>query len=82
MVVPVFITNCHVSEKLKIGPVMPQIRITKKAIIKAQGVPVALVTIVEKLLKKFLNLVDIYDFRFLYFVFKPQEKYLAKRKKN
>jgi hypothetical protein len=34
-------TSCHVSEKLKRGPVIPQVRITRTAIKKAHGVPVA-----------------------------------------
>jgi hypothetical protein len=42
-VVPVFITNCHVSEKRKIGPVMAQITMTNKAMVKAVEVPTALV---------------------------------------
>ena len=39
IVVPVFITNCHVSEKSKMGPVTIQIIITNKAIMKAYVVP-------------------------------------------
>jgi len=61
MVVPVLITNCHVLEKLKIGPVIPHTRITRKAMIKAAGVPVAFVTMVENLLKVLRNV-------FLFFI--------------
>ncbi len=35
MVVPVLMTNCQVSEKLNIGPVMIHARITNMEIIKA-----------------------------------------------
>ena len=44
IVVPVLITNCQVSENLKTGPDNAQIIITKKAIMNAHGLPVALVT--------------------------------------
>ena len=44
IVVPVLITNCHVSEKLNMGPEMAHTIIMKKAIMNAQGLPVALVT--------------------------------------
>ena len=53
MVVLVFITSCHVSEKLKIGPVMPHTTITTNASIKARGFPVARVIMLEKRLKNF-----------------------------
>jgi hypothetical protein len=41
--VPVLITNCHVSEKLKRGPVTAQRMMTLTAIKKAVELPVALV---------------------------------------
>jgi hypothetical protein len=41
-------TNCHVFEKLKTGPVMPHIIITRNAITKAGKLPVALVILEEK----------------------------------
>ena len=47
MVVPVFITNCQVSEKLKTGPVMIHIIITRKAMIKAAVLPDAFVAIMD-----------------------------------
>src|ERR1044072_1907248 len=48
MVVPVLMTNCHVSEKLKSGPLTIQITITSKASMKAVEVPVASVALREK----------------------------------
>lgn len=56
MVVPVLITNCHVSENPNRGPVIAHIMITENAIKKAAGLPVALVTLFEKLLKNDENL--------------------------
>jgi hypothetical protein len=53
--VPVLITNCHVSENPNNGPVSPQIIIIIIAIIKANGLPVPLVTAWENLLKNLLN---------------------------
>src|SRR6476659_321009 len=50
IVVPVLMTSCHVSEYLNIGPVRAQMMITRNAIISAAGRPVALVTLVEKVL--------------------------------
>jgi hypothetical protein len=64
--VPVFITNCHVSENLKIGPEIPQISIIKIAIKKADGVPVALVTKLENLLKKIENRLLVFFIIFLF----------------
>lgn len=52
IVVPVLITNCQVSEKLKTGPVIPQITTMAMAVINEYALPVAFVTIVEKRLKK------------------------------
>src|SRR5436305_10254987 len=46
-VVPVLMTNCHVSEKRKTGPVMHQTKITSNAMMKAVDVPVALVALYE-----------------------------------
>ena len=40
IVVPVFMTSCQVSEYLNIGPVIPQITTTAKAIPKADELPV------------------------------------------
>jgi hypothetical protein len=42
IVVPVFITNCHVSLNLNIGPVITQARITRTAMIKVTGLPLTL----------------------------------------
>src|SRR5687768_9714823 len=47
MVVPVLITSCQVSEKLKIGPVIAQTIINSMAVRKAMGVPVALVILLD-----------------------------------
>src|ERR1051326_3098905 len=47
MVVPVFITNCQVSEKLNSGPEIPQTMSTTRAITNAQEVPVAFVALSE-----------------------------------
>ena len=47
MVVPVLITSCQVSEKLKIGPAISHAIMTQKAMIKADVLPVALVTAEE-----------------------------------
>ncbi len=52
MVVPVLITNCHVSEKPKNGPDIIHIRITTIAVINAQELPVALVILPDNLSKK------------------------------
>ena len=41
MVVLVLMTNCHVSEKWKIGPVVAQMMIIDRASKKAQGEPTA-----------------------------------------
>jgi len=40
MVVPVLITNCQVSEKWNMGPLMPQINTIPKAMRKADELPV------------------------------------------
>ena len=45
MVVPVLMTNCQVSEKWKIGPVIPQPMMTRSAIRNASQEPVTLVTL-------------------------------------
>ena len=47
MVVPVLITSCQVSEKPNIGPDIAQTKITVKAVIKARGEPVVLVTLFD-----------------------------------
>jgi len=52
IVVVVFITNCHVSENPKIGPVKIQLAIKIKAIKKAQTEPTARDNLWENLLKK------------------------------
>jgi hypothetical protein len=41
IVVPVFMTNCHVSLNLNIGPVTPQTMMIKAAAMNAAGWPVA-----------------------------------------
>jgi hypothetical protein len=41
IVVPVLITNCHVSLNLNIGPVTPQTMMIKPAMMNAAGWPVA-----------------------------------------
>jgi hypothetical protein len=41
IVVPVFMTNCHVSLNLNIGPVTPQTMMIKAAMMNAAGWPVA-----------------------------------------
>jgi hypothetical protein len=41
IVVPVLMTNCQVSLKLNIGPVMPQTIMIKAAMMNAAGWPVA-----------------------------------------
>jgi hypothetical protein len=41
IVVPVFMTNCHVSLNLNIGPVIPQTTMIKAAAMNAAGWPVA-----------------------------------------
>jgi hypothetical protein len=41
MVVPVLITSCHVSENPKSGPVTAHTTMTRKAMPKAIGLPVA-----------------------------------------
>lgn len=51
MVVPVFITSCHVSEKSNKGPLTAQMTITANAIIHAIGLPVAFVTLEQNILK-------------------------------
>ena len=40
MVVPVLMTNCHVSLKLNSGPVMIQTTMTPTAMVKTGGLPV------------------------------------------
>ena len=47
IVVPVLITNCHVLEKPKKGPVTPQMMISKNAKTDATGRPEILVTAFE-----------------------------------
>jgi len=44
IVVPVLITSCHVSEKLKIGPVTSHITMTARAIMNAGVLPAAFET--------------------------------------
>ena len=41
IVVPVLMTNCHVSLNLNIGPATPQTRMIKAAMMNAAGWPVA-----------------------------------------
>ena len=41
IVVTVFMTNCHVSLNLNIGPVIPHIKMIKAAMMNAAGWPVA-----------------------------------------
>ena len=48
MVVPVLITSCQLSEKLKIGPVTPQAITTSSATMKAQCDPTPAATAQEK----------------------------------
>src|SRR4051812_49292774 len=55
MVVPVLMTSCHVSENLNMGPVIPHTTITNIAEINAIGLPVALVTLLEKASKALNN---------------------------
>lgn len=55
IVVPVFITNCHVSEKLNNGPLISQTTTVLAAIRKAVGLPVAFVSLVENVSNFFLN---------------------------
>ena len=52
MVVPVLITNCHVLEKLKIGPLTAHIMTIKKATTKARELPVNAVILLAKRSKK------------------------------
>jgi hypothetical protein len=52
MVVPVFIANCHVSEKLKKGPVAAQAKMTRKAPVKAYELPAQEVIVFENFSKK------------------------------
>jgi hypothetical protein len=56
IVVPVLMTSCQVSEKLKIGPVINQTIIMAKAIMKAFDVPVACVAFCESRSSNSLNL--------------------------
>jgi len=65
IVVPVLITNCHVSENLKMGPVIAQIMIISKAIINAAGLPEAFVIFVAIRSK---NKAKPFDFFFLLFM--------------
>jgi hypothetical protein len=51
IVVPVLITSCQVSEKLKIGPDMPHIIINASAAIKVVGLPVHLCDSMGELVK-------------------------------
>src|SRR5205814_4878992 len=53
IVVPVLMTSCHVSEKLKIGPVTSQTITITQATINAAGLPEALVIFVAILSKKY-----------------------------
>ena len=65
MVVPVFITSCQVSEKLKSGPVMAQITTMRKAMIEAAGLPASRVTNVEVVLNHLDSALTFFDF-FMY----------------
>ena len=51
IVVPVFITSCHVSENPKTGPVNAQMIIITTAVMEAIGLPVAFVMLPAILLK-------------------------------
>src|SRR4051812_48057350 len=51
IVVPVLMTSCQTSENLKIGPVTAQTTISVTAAMKAQGVPVAVDTLLANLRK-------------------------------
>jgi hypothetical protein len=52
MVVPVFITNCHVSENPKNGPVMSQMNIADKAIMNAAVEPLKAIAFCANLSKR------------------------------
>ncbi|GLS73047.1 hypothetical protein GCM10007890_50620 [Methylobacterium tardum] len=56
MVVPVLISNCHVSEKPKSGPLTAQARITAMLAAKVSGRPEARATLDEKFAKLFGDL--------------------------
>ena len=67
IVVPVFITNCQVSENPKTGPVNAQIIIITTAVMDAIGLPVAFVILPAILLKSladfnFAGLIDFFSF--------------------
>jgi hypothetical protein len=63
MVVPVLITNCQVSEKPNKGPVIPQMITTNKAMLKARGEPVALVTLFDIFWNRAESLLFLFFFR-------------------
>src|SRR4030095_17224341 len=65
MVVLVLITNCHVSENLKRGPVIAHKITTAQAMIKAAGRPAAFVTAVAILSK---NKENSPRFLFVFFI--------------
>lgn len=52
MVVPVFIINCHCSEKLAAGPVINQAKTIKNAIIIAELLPENFVIVLANFSKK------------------------------
>src|SRR5713226_4189385 len=56
IVVPVLMTNCHVSEKWNSGPVIPQTIITDRARMNAIDVPVAFVALSENRSRIWLSL--------------------------
>jgi len=56
IVVPVLITNCHVSDYLKTGPKITHTIIISIALIKAAGGPAAFVMIPENMSNIFLTL--------------------------
>lgn len=62
MVVVVLINNCHVAEKPKAGPEIPQMRTSESARIVMTGLPAARVTFDENTSKK----------RFDFFLDKPE----------
>jgi hypothetical protein len=63
IVVPVLIASCHVSENLKIGPLIPQIKITENAIKNVTGLPVSLV-----MLKANFSKISVKGFGSLFFI--------------
>ena len=59
MVVPVLITNCQVSLKLKIGPVATHTTMTAAANMNAEGLPVARAVFLAKLVNQEEDLVGL-----------------------